>query len=314
MPLHPIAQEILSVVNGQPPAESIGVDAARLRSRAMTARAPRGPEVFSVRDDTARCDDVDLPVRIYSPGGPGPFPVVVYFHGGGFVLGDLETGDAHCRLFCAGADCVVVSVNYRHAPEARFPVPVQDAYAATSWVARNLDSLRGDARRIAVAGASAGASLAIATTLIARDRAGIQAARGRALPIAYQLLMVPGTDMRHDYESYRANAEGFGLNRETMRWFGRQYFADAADLEHPHASPLRAPSLAGLPPATILTAEYDPLRDEGAAYAAALRAAGVPVRHRDYTGFIHLQLGPQADEDMIADLRSAFTVCQLPWP
>jgi acetyl esterase len=299
MPLHPIAQEILALVNGQPPAETIGVDAARLRSRAMTAHAPRGPEVFSVRDDTARCDGVDLPVRIYSPEGAGPFPVVVYFHGGGFVLGDLETGDAHCRLFCAGADCVVVSVNYRHAPEVRFPVPVQDAYAATSWVARNVDSLRGDARRIAVAGASAGASLAIAATLIARERG--------TPPIAYQLLMVPGTDMRHDYESYRAHASGFGLDRDTMRWFGKQYFTDASDLEHPHASPLRAASLAGLPPATILTAEYDPLRDEGAAYAAALRTAGVSARHRDYAGFIHLRLGPQADEDMVADLRSAFS-------
>jgi acetyl esterase len=300
MPLHPSAREILDMVNGLPPAESIGVDAARLRSSAMTARAPRGPEVFSVRDDTARCDDVDLPVRIYSPEGAGPFPVVVYFHGGGFVLGDLETGDAHCRLFCAGADCVVVSVNYRHAPEVRFPVPVQDAYAATSWVARHIDSLRGDARRIAVAGMSAGASLAIATTLIALERATPR--------ITYQLLMVPGTDMRHDYESYRANATGFGLNRDTLRWFGKQYFADAADLEHPHASPLRAASLAGLPPATLLTAEYDPLRDEGAAYAAALRAAGVPVRHRDYAGFIHLWLGSQADEDMVADLKSAFSV------
>jgi acetyl esterase len=295
-----MARAILEVVNALPPVEDIGVDAARLRAREMLRRAPRGPEVGSVADGVARCAHADLPVRVYLPAGrvAAPRPVVVYFHGGGFVLGDLDAGDAHCRLLCAGTGCVVVSVNYRHAPEHPFPAPVQDAYEATRWVAEHLGSWGGDPRRLAVAGASAGATLATVATHIARDRGGPA--------ICFQLLLVPVTDMEHDHPSFAQNAEGFGLTRNTMRWFGRQYFRDAADRLHPHASPLRAASLAGLPPAAILTAEFDPLRDEGAAYARALSAAGVRVRHECYQGFIHLRLGPQADVDMVNALRRAF--------
>jgi acetyl esterase len=241
-------------------------------------------------------------VRIYrpssGPNGAGPLPVVVYFHGGGFVLGDLDAGDAHCRLFCAGAGCLVVSVNYRHAPEHPFPAAVEDAHAATAWVVENLTSLGCDPQRLAVAGASAGATLATVATHIASERGGPR--------IVHQLLLVPGTDMEHDYPSYRDNAEGYGLTRNTMHWFGQQYFRAPADRLHPYASPLRATTLEGLPPATILTAEFDPLRDEGAAYAAALRAAGVRVEYRCYAGFIHLRLGPEADVDMVRHLRGAF--------
>ncbi len=302
MPVHPLAQAILDVYNALPPPEDVGVEPARARSREMARRAPRGPEVAGVVDAVAHCAHADLPVRIYLPAGAGPgrepAPVLVYLHGGGFVLGDLDAGDAHCRQFCAGAGCIVVSVNYRHAPEHPFPAAVEDAYASVAWAAHNLGSWNGDARRLAVAGASAGATLATVATHIARERGGP--------PICFQLLLVPGTDMEHDYPSYRENAAGFGLTRNTMRWFGRQYFRDPAERLHPHASPLRAPTLAGLPPASILTAEYDPMRDEAAAYAAALRAAGVPVRHQCYAGFIHLRLGPAADADMVRDLRAAF--------
>jgi acetyl esterase len=191
----------------------------------------------------------------------------------------------------------VVSVNYRHAPEHPFPAAVEDAYAAVCWVAENLARWNGDPKRVAVAGVSAGATLAAVAAQLARDLSGP--------PICFQLLLVPGTDMEHDYPSYRENAVGFGLTRDTMRWFGKQYFRDPAERRHPQASPLRAASLAGLPPAAILTAEYDPMRDEGEAYARALRAADVPVRHQCYAGFIHLRLGPDADRDMLADLRSA---------
>ena len=299
MPLHPLAQAVLDVYNALPPPEDIGVEAARARSRQMSLLAPRGPDVGAVEEGIARCAHAGLPVRIYLPPGPASAlrPVLVYFHGGGFVLGDLETGDAHCRLFCAGAGCVVVSVNYRHAPEHPFPTATEDAYDAVCWVAENLGRWRGDPDRIAVAGASAGATLATVATHLARDRGGP--------PICFQLLLVPGTDMEHDYPSYRENAEGFGLTRNTMRWFGKHYFRDPAERLHPQASPLRADSLAGLPPAAILTAEYDPMRDEGAAYADALRAAGVRVRHQCHGGFIHLRLGPDADRDMVTDLRSA---------
>jgi len=300
MPLDPLAQAVRDAYNALPPPEAIGVEAARARSRQMSLLAPRGPGVGSVEEGMANCRHADLPVRVYLPAGAsaGPRPVVVYFHGGGFVLGDLETGDAHCRLFCAGADCVVVSVNYRHAPEHPFPAATEDAHAAVCWVAENLARWNGDAQRIAVAGASAGATLATVATLLARDRGGPR--------LCFQLLLVPGTDMEHDYPSYRDNAEGFGLTRNTMRWFGKHYFADAAQRLHPQASPLRAASLAGLPPAAILTAEFDPMRDEGEAYARALRAADVAVRHQCYAGFIHLRLGPDADRDMVADLRSVF--------
>ncbi len=301
MPLHPLAQAILDAYNALPPPESVGVEAARARSRHMALLAPRGPDVGAVEEEIARCAHAGLPVRVYLPAGASlaARPVVVYFHGGGFVMGDLDTGDAHCRLFCAGADCVVVSVNYRHAPEHPFPAATEDAYAALCWVAENLGRWIGDPTRVAVAGASAGATLATVAAQIARERSGP--------PICFQLLLVPGTDMEHDYPSYRENAEGFGLTRNTMRWFGKQYFRDPAERLLPRASPLRAASLAGLPPAAILTAEYDPMRDEGKAYADALRAAGVPVRHQCYAGFIHLRLGADADRDMLADLKSAFS-------
>lgn len=300
MPVNPVAQAILDLYNALPPPEVVGVEAARARSRQMSLMAPRGPDVAVVEEGVAHCPHAGLPVRIYLPDGAmfAPRPVVVYFHGGGFVLGDLDTGDAHCRMFCAGANCVVVSVNYRHAPEHPFPVATEDAYAAVRWVADHLGTWNGDPNRVAVAGASAGATLATVATHLARDRQGPR--------ICFQLLLVPGTDMEHDYPSYRECAEGYGLTRETMRWFGKQYFRDAAQRLHPQASPLRAASLAGLPPAAILTAEFDPLRDEGEAYARALRAAGVPVRYHCHDGFIHLRLGPGADRDMVADLQSAF--------
>ena len=300
MPLHPLAQAILDTYNALPPPEEIGVEAARARSRQLTLLAPRGPDVGAVEEGVALCPHAELPVRVYLPAGAtfAPRPVVVYFHGGGFVMGDLETGDAHCRMFCAGAGCVVVSVNYRHAPEHPFPAATEDAYAAVTWVAENLGRWNGDPTRVAVAGASAGATLATVATQLARDRGGP--------PICFQLLLVPGTDMEHDYASYRDNAEGFGLTCNTMRWFGRQYFPDPAQRLHPQASPLRAGSLVGLPPTAILTAEYDPMRDEGKAYADALHAAGVDVSHRCYAGFIHLRLGPDADRDMVASLKQVF--------
>lgn len=306
MPVSPIAQAILDVYNSMPPPEEVGVEAARVRSRQMSLLAPRGPDVGAVEEDIAHCEHADLAVRIYLPPDAtfAARPVVVYFHGGGFVMGDLDAGDAHCRMFCAGAGCVVVSVNYRHAPEHPFPAATEDAYAAVCWVAKNLGRWNGDPNRIAVAGASAGATLATVATHLVRDRGGP--------PIRFQLLLVPGTDMEHDYPSYRDNAEGFGLTRNTMRWFGKHYFADPSQRLHPQASPLRAASLAGLPPAAILTAEFDPMRDEGEAYARALSEAGVPVRHQCYAGFIHLRLGPGADRDMLADLRSAFGVEPCP--
>jgi acetyl esterase len=277
MSVHPIARAILDVYNALPPPEDIGVEAARARSRQMSLMAPRGPDVGAVEEGVARFANTELPVRVYLPAGAAfaPRPVVVYFHGGGFVMGDLDTGDAHCRMFCAGAGCVVVSVNYRHAPEHPFPGPTEDAYGAVCWVADNLGRWNGDPNRIAVAGASAGATLATVATHLARDRGGPK--------ICFQLLLVPGTDMEHDYPSYRENAEGFGLTRNTMRWFGKNYFPDPAQRLHPQASPLRAASLAGLPPAAILTAEFDPMRDEGEASARPVCRSAISVTRASST-------------------------------
>jgi acetyl esterase/lipase len=203
----------------------------------------------------------------------------VYFHGGGWVLGDLDSDDPFCRGLCVRADAVVVSVAYRLAPEARFPAAADDAFAAVRWIAANAASLGGVPERLAVCGWSAGGNLAAVVCQMARDAGGPR--------IAGQVLVNPvtdGTDLTR--ESYVVNGEGYVLTTALMRWFWDHY-ADAADRQRPQASPLRAPELSALPPALVVTCEFDPLRDEGAAYAAALAAAGVDARHLPCRGQIH---------------------------
>ena len=221
----------------------------------------------------------EITVRAYSPGGPGPHPVLVYYHGGGWVIGDLYTHDGLCRSLTNAARCAVVSVDYRLAPESKYPVAAEDSYAALTWVVANAARLGIDPRRVAVGGDSAGGNLATVVALMARDR------RGPAL--VHQVLIYPVTDHDLDTPSYIENATGYVLTREGMRWFWNHYLAREAQGREPHASPLRAPSLAGLPPALVITAECDPLRDEGEAYAARLRDAGVPVTLTRYTGMFH---------------------------
>lgn len=220
-----------------------------------------------------------VPIRIYVPKGPDPLPVFVYYHGGGWVLGDVDTHESLCTAIANAAGCIVVSVDYRLAPEHKFPAAVDDAYAATRWVADNAASFGGDPARLAVGGDSAGANLAAVVCLMARDRGMFQ-------PVL-QVLIYPVTDYSFHTPSYLENAEGYLLTREDMRWFWGHYLADAEDGDHPYASPLRASSLSGLPAALVITAEYDPLRDEGEAYAARLRTAGVPVTLSRYDGMIH---------------------------
>jgi len=205
--------------------------------------------------------------------------VLVYLHGGGWVLCSIETHDPTCRELANGAGCVVVSVGYRLAPEHRFPAPAEDCYAALEWVARNTASLGGDPARIALGGDSAGGNLTAAVTLMARDRGGPR--------LVHQLLVYPVLDHAFDTDSYRENADGLLLTRDMMRSFWASYLAREEDGRHPYASPLRASDLAGLPPAHVITAEYDPLRDEGEAYARRLAAAGVPCVQRRYDGMIH---------------------------
>jgi len=222
-----------------------------------------------------------LPYRIYTPQQPAarPLPALVFFHGGGCVFGDIDTHDGLCRMLSAESGCAVISVGYRRAPEHRFPAAVEDSYAATQWVADHAAELGLDARRIAVGGDSAGAGLAVVVCQMAATR--------RGPGIALQLLFCPVLDMRAQTPSRLAFAEGYFLNQATIDWMLGHYCAADVDCDDPRLSPLRAAQFSGLPPAHIHTAEFDPLRDEGEAYAQVLRRAGVGARYTCHAGMIH---------------------------
>ncbi len=301
MPLHPLARAFLEQREalGVRPVTELSVEAAREQAVRVVLAMGAGEPVAHAEDREVPGPNGAIPIRIYAPHGQPPFPVLIYFHGGGWVIGNLDTADQSCRSIANAAGCLVVSVNYRHAPEHRFPLPAEDAYAATLWTSRHAAAFNGDAARLAVGGHSAGANLAAVVALMARDR--------RAPSIAYQLLAVPVTDHNLERASYRENAEGYGLTADAMRWYWNQYLREKADGDHPYASPLRAAGLGGLPPAFVATAEFDPLRDEGEAYAARLQADGVPTTQRRYEGMIHGFLGPQANADMADALRNAFS-------
>ncbi len=247
-----------------------------------------------------------LPVRVYTPAGTGPFPIIVYFHGGGWVLFNTDVYDASCRGLTNGAKAVVVSVDYRQGPENRFPAAHDDAYAAYRYVLANAAQFGGDPKRVAVAGESAGGNLA--TTVCLQAKAG-----GVAQPV-YQLLVYPITNYAFDTASYNENAEAIPLNKPGMQWFFRYYLNNPQEGADPRVSPLRAPDLAGLAPATVITDEVDPLRDEGEAYAQRLRDAGVAVKSMRYPGVMHeffsmplvIAKAKQAQAMASADLRAAF--------
>jgi acetyl esterase len=287
--LDPQAKAVLDVM---PPLPDFGsVDLALLRA-GMTSQvlSPGAPEpVGKLVDRRIPGPAGDIPVRIYTPKGRGPFPVLVYFHGGGFVLCNLDTHDGTCRSLANGAGAVVVSVDYRLAPEHRFPAAPEDCYAAAQWVSRNAAEIGADPTRIAVGGDSAGGNLAAVVALMARDRG--------APPLRFQLLIYPVTDFAFDTASYRDNAEGYFLTTGMMKWFWSQYLADPAAGAQAYASPLRARDLRGLPPALCITAGYDPLRDEGEAYACRLADAGVAATTSRYDGMFHGFFGMQAQLD-----------------
>ena len=280
MPLDPEAQALLETLSAGPEVDPFTLSHTTMRAAfaALNSGAP-GPDVARVEMHEANGPAGKIPVRVYTPAGDLPKPGLMYFHGGGFVVCDLDSHDATCRDLAAGADCVVVSVDYRLAPEAVFPAAPEDCYAATQWVERQAESLGIDATRLAVAGDSAGGNLAAAVTLMSRDR------RGPA--IQHQLLIYPVTDHRFDTNSYETNASGYFLTRSMMKWFWHHYLGSEEDGANPLASPLRASDLTGLPAATVLTAEYDPLRDEGQAYAERLEKAGVETTYIDYPGVFH---------------------------
>jgi acetyl esterase len=268
-----------------------------LRTLLVTLRdESKMAQVRSVADSTAADT---IPVRVYRPEADGPLPTVVFLHGGGFVIGDLDTHDGVCRLLCRDAGVVVVSVDYRLAPEHHFPAAVEDAYAALRWVAEHIDEYGADASRIAVAGDSAGGNLAAVCA---------QQAHADGLSLAAQLLIYPAVDILGEYPSRTDNAEGYFMTLADAQWFGEQYIGmpeddpRVAELAHdPRLSPLLAESLEGLAPAIVVTAEFDVLRDEGNAYAAALEKAGVPVVHRELPGLIHGFYGMEAFSPAVAE-------------
>jgi acetyl esterase len=222
-----------------------------------------------------------IPLRIYSPvaAGAGVLPAIVFFHDGGFVLGDLDTGDTLCRMLANESHCRVVSVDYRLAPEHKFPAAVEDCFAAARWVEENATRLGVDANHLAVAGDSAGANLAAVVAQLAR-------ANNRIPHIAFQLLIYPATQMG-GVSAERAHASGYVLDQRTIDWFQAHYLPEDADPADPRISPLATKDASGLPPAYIVTAGFDPLREEGIAYAEKLRAAGVRVTHMDYPTMVH---------------------------
>jgi cation diffusion facilitator CzcD-associated flavoprotein CzcO/acetyl esterase/lipase len=265
---------------GLPPIELMSPEDARAFSRAVDSVRPPGPEVGEVIDDVLPGAAGDLNFRLYRPSSEGPHPIVIYFHGGGWVLGDAISDDPLCRDLCVGSDAVVVSVNYRHAPEARFPAAADDAFAAVRWIAANASELGGIPVQLVVAGWSSGGNLAAVTCQLARDAGGPD--------ILGQVLLTPVIDASMNRPSFSENGEGYILTAALMRWFWDLY-ADPADRDDPRASPLHG-DLSNLPPAMIVTAEFDPLRDDGAAYAEALAVAGVPVQHIRARGHIHTSL------------------------
>jgi acetyl esterase len=291
MPLDPQARVYLDKLaslklpdfHTMPPTE------ARCLFKAMRGLAGKPDPIASTED--RRTPD-GIPLRVYRPLGSGsePLPVLVFFHGGGWVLGDIETVDNLCRRLANASGCSVVSVDYRLAPETRYPGPLQDCYGAVRHVFDESESFRIDRQRIAVGGDSAGGNLAAGVTLMAAEL--------HEPSIAFQVLIYPITNFSFDTPSYAENSEGYGLSRDMMVWYWDQYLCDRDDGLSGGASPLRAVDLAGLPPAFIITAGFDVLRDEGQAYAARLEEAGVPVERKHYPGMIHgfLQMADSFDE------------------
>ena len=281
MPVEPATQGLLAKLEeaGGPDISEQTPEEARAAIAGFAAMQAGAPEPARVENRTVPGPAGDIPVRVYAAEGDN-LPVVMYFHGGGWVLGDIDSHDGTCKQLLAelGA-AVVVSVHYRLAPEHKYPAAADDCYAATAWVAANGAELGADGSRLAVCGDSAGGNLSAVVSQMARDKGGPA--------IAAQVLHVPVTDHNYDYPSYTENAEGYLLTRASMIWFWDHYLNSPADGAEAYASPLRAADLSGLPPALIQTAEFDPLRDEGEAYGAALQAAGTGVTVKRYDGCIH---------------------------
>jgi acetyl esterase/lipase len=304
MTLHPQAQAICDIVNalGGAPASDSLLKEARDGIALMHANGGGEPEaIYAIGD----LDADGVPVRVYRPSPDDGLPVVVFFHGGGWTIGSVDAYDRVTRALANSANAIVVSVDYRLAPEHPFPAPLDDSWAALEWVTKNATVFEGDPGSIAVAGDSAGANLAAVCALQARDA---------GLPLALQVLVYPVTDTTFATTSRRENAKGYLLEDSTMRWFVDCYTRGGANPGDWRIAPLRVPNVSGVAPALVITAEYDPLRDEGEAYAKRLADAGVPVVVKRYDGMIHgffavpgaIDEGKVAMQQVAAALRKAF--------
>ena len=281
MPVDPAAQRFLDGMAQAPARDMAVVTPAEMRAGydMLAALGRPAAEPPSTEDTSIPGPAGDIPVRVYRPRAGGVHPVVVFLHGGGFTIGSIASHDPLCQQIATGVPAVVVSVDYRLAPEHKFPAAVEDCWAAVQWVADHAAELGGDPARVAVAGDSAGGNLAAVCAIKARE------AGGPAL--ALQLLIYPTTDATGSFPSIQENGKGYFLTEETMRWFQDNYLSPDDDRRHPDASPYFVEDLSRLAPAFVVTAEYDPLRDEGEAYAKRLGEAGVPTKVKRYDGMIH---------------------------
>ena len=304
MPIDPNTQALLDAIASATPMHEMTVEQARRAFDKMSVRSGLPPvEVGDVVERTIPGPAGDIAVRVYTPKGDGPFPVLVYFPGGGFVVGSPESVHGPCTVWCAQVGAVVVSVNYRKGPENAFPAASDDAVAVTRWVGDHAAELGGDPSRIAVAGDSAGGNLAAVVAIDARDN---------GYRLAGQVLIYPATDISKPYPSLKENGEGKFLTFDLLRWFGKNYPSDPKDWR---SSPMLVDDLSGVAPAFVVTAEYDPIRDQGEVYAQRLADAGVAVQARRYDGQIHAfvanlagvaSLGKTAVDDIAEYLDGTF--------
>jgi acetyl esterase len=303
MPVLPELEPILASVNdpSRPPTASQTPEEVRTAYRLFASMAGPPPELHSIENQLIARPSGELPIRIYRP-RPGILPVLVWIHGGGWVIGDLETDHTRCAQMALRGDVVVVSIDYRLAPEHPFPAAYEDTIAAVRWVAAHASELGVDPAAIGLGGDSAGGNLTAAAAQGLRDLGGS--------PLCFQLLVYPAVDNRGDYPSMRDNASGYYLTKDGMDWF-ESHYSPTVDPTDPRRNPLLG-SLIGLPPAHVITCEFDPLRDEGAAYATALSAAGVVTTHTNFPGLIHASFGMEAlwpstkamMDDAVAALRT----------
>ena len=306
MPIDPQAQTVLNIMAeaNLPPTNSLSP--AQVRTNFRLRPIEPGPALFKVEDYMVPGESGLLTARIYVPKSDDLLPILVWFHGGGWVVGDLDTTDGTARQLADQGDCIIASIDYRLAPETKFPGPVEDCYAATRWIAEHASQFGGDKNRVGVGGASAGANLAACVALMSRDRA--------TPSLMYQLLVYPVTGVNFNTDSYLKNAVGYGLTRDTMIWYWNQYLRDDSDKKNPYAVPSEAHDFTGLPPALIISAGFDPLCDDASSYVELLRQGTNSVEYYHYDGMIHgffgmttnLDVAKKAVSDAAGAMKTAF--------